>query len=70
MKLVSLGLLLLVGGCAAPPAVLGGADPADPNARIAAVSYRSTIAPYRRQRPVDPAPWRERNEDVAPAPRP
>jgi hypothetical protein len=51
-----------------PP--LAGNDPADPAAKVAAASYRSTIAPYSSQRPVTPAPWRERNDGDAPPTQP
>ena len=57
-------------GCASvPPRPSIGADPADPAARVPAVRYRSTIGPYTSQRPVEPAPWGEQNERVAPEPR-
>jgi hypothetical protein len=49
-----------------PPAPVAGPDPADPKARAAGVTYRSSIEPYVSQRPVGPSPWRERNEQVAP----
>jgi hypothetical protein len=66
-----LALALLVAGCgAAPPAPFAGPHPADPRVRVPATAYRSTIAPYVGQRPVDPGSWREQNERVAPAPRP
>ena len=56
---------LLAGGCAAaPPAsVLAAADPASP---VPATRYSSVTAPYTPQRPVEPLPWRERNERVVP----
>jgi hypothetical protein len=44
-------------------------DPADPAARTAGVGYRSTVAPYTAQRPASPAPWRARNDSVAPQPK-
>lgn len=44
-------------------------DPADPAARTAGVGYRSTVAPYTTQRPAVPAPWRARNDSVAPQPK-
>jgi len=50
-------------------APLAGADPADPNARVAAVGYRSTVAPYTSLRPTAPSSWREQNDRVAPAPK-
>jgi hypothetical protein len=56
---------LLAGGCTAvpPPPHLAAADP---NAPVPAVRYSAVTAPYTRQRPVEPLPWRERNERVAP----
>jgi hypothetical protein len=44
-------------------------DPADPAARSAGVGYRSTVAPYTARRPSAPAPWRARNDSVAPQPK-
>jgi hypothetical protein len=54
-----------------PPAGVAhaGHDPADPAARVAAVRYRSTIAPYTSLRPSTPMPWRQRNENVTPQPK-
>ena len=63
-------LALLLAGCAdAPMAPVAGPDPADPGARAPRVDYRSTVAPYKSQRPVDPAPWGEQNQRVAPQPK-
>lgn len=53
-------------GCTPATTHMASADPADPAARVAGVSYRSTIAPYTALRPSAPAPWRERNESVTP----
>lgn len=61
------GLLPACVGTLAKP--LAGPDPADPGIRTPRVGYRSTVAPYVSQRPVEPGPWREQNERVAPAPR-
>ena len=44
-------------------------DPADPTAKVGAVAYRSTIAPYASLRPAMPAPWGRRNDGDAPHPR-
>ncbi|MCA1396655.1 hypothetical protein [Bradyrhizobium sp. BRP56] len=58
-------------GCMAdgrPVAVAG--DPANPAAGMAAVGYRSTIAPYSSLRPSTPQPWRERNDGVTPPAKP
>ena len=60
---------LALGGCLPTTAPLAGADPADPSARVAAVGYRSTVAPYTTLRPVAPSPWKEQNERAAPAPK-
>lgn len=59
-----------LGGCMPATVPLAGADPADPNVRVAAVGYRSTVAPYTRLRPTAPTGWREHNERVAPTPKP
>ena len=72
--IASLLLLFVLGfvthGCSgAPPAPLTLADPSDPAARAPPVGYRSTIGSYKSQRPVEPAPWGEQNERVAPRPK-
>jgi hypothetical protein len=54
-------------GCIPTGGTLVGADPADPSARVAAVGYRSTVAPYTSLRPTTPQAWRERNERAAPS---
>jgi hypothetical protein len=70
-KLATIPLLAaLANGCTtAPGAPSVGPDPANPYARTPAVSYRSTVAPFTSRRPVEPAPWQEQNERVAPAPK-
>ena len=54
-------LLLIVGaaqGCAsAPKSPMAGPDPADPNVRVAPVTYRSVIGDFNTVRPVEPAQW-------------
>jgi hypothetical protein len=63
-------LAILLAGCTdAPRSPAAGADPADPQARAPRVDYRSNIGSYKSQRPVSPGPWREQNEQVAPAPK-
>ena len=65
-----LALTLLLAGCSAPPASpLAESDPSNPAARAPRVGYRSTVGPYKSQRPVSPGPWREQNEQVTPAPK-
>lgn len=60
---------LALGGCMQTAVPLAGADPADPDTRVAAVGYRSTVAPYTSLRPTAPSSWREQNDRVAPAPK-
>lgn len=60
---------LALGGCAAQTASLVGADPADPGARVAGVSYRSTVAPYTSLRPTTPSGWKEQNQRVTRSPK-
>ena len=63
-------LCLLTAACTtAPVRPFAGPDPADPTARGAATTYRPVLGGYASQRPVEPAPWREQNERVAPAPK-
>jgi hypothetical protein len=68
--IVVVATFALLAACSAlPPHPYAGPDPSDPNARVAAVGYRPTIGPYASQRPVEPKPWQQQNERVAPAPR-
>lgn len=60
----------IVAACTADPSVpIAGPDPSDPRARVPAASYRSTVAPYESLRPVEPAPWLQQNQQVAPQPK-
>jgi hypothetical protein len=63
-----LALALATAGCTPATTRLAGPDPADPARGSAGIGYRSTVAPYTSLRPSTPAPWRERNERVAPQP--
>jgi len=56
-------------GCLPATVPVSGADPADPAAKVADVTYRPTIASYTSLRPTAAAPWRDRNDNVAPSPR-
>jgi len=60
---------LTLGACMPATLPVAGADPADPGAKVAAVGYRSTVAPYTSLRPTAPASWREQNDRAAPAPK-
>jgi hypothetical protein len=64
-------LSLLIEACTPiPPVPLAGPDPADPRTRVPAVAYRSPIGPYVSRRPVEPSPWQDQNDRIAPAPKP
>jgi len=64
-------LCLLTSAClSTPERPTAGRDPADPAARTPATTYRSVLGGYVSQRPVEPAPWREQNDRVAPAEKP
>jgi hypothetical protein len=62
-------IALALSGCMPATTQMAVADPADPAAKVARASYRSTIAPYSSLRPATPAPWRDRNDAVAPQPK-
>jgi hypothetical protein len=63
-------LCVLASPCfAAPKRPAAGPDPSDPNVRVPSATYRPVVSGYRSQRPVEPLPWRERNEQVAPTPK-
>ena len=69
LALVSTAVTAFVlAGCAQPAMPLAGADPADPTAKVAAVGYRSTVAPYTSLRPTAPTSWRDQNNRAAPTP--
>lgn len=64
LSAVSVGM----SGCAIPLS-LGRDDPADPAASVAKIEHRSSVGPYTSPRPVAPAPWRQKNENVTPPPK-
>jgi hypothetical protein len=69
--IVALTLAALAAGCTQPPPVSRlGPDAADASVRTRPVDYHSTLAPYEPRRPVEPAPWGEQPERVAPQPKP
>jgi hypothetical protein len=64
-------LALLIEACTpVPPVPLAGPDPADPRTRVPAVAYRSPVGPYVSRRPVEPSPWQDQNDRIAPSPKP
>ncbi|SFJ37551.1 hypothetical protein [Bradyrhizobium sp. Gha] len=62
-------IALALSGCIPATTQVASADPADPAAKVARVDHRSSIAPYTSLRPATPAPWRDRNDAVAPQPK-
>lgn len=69
MKTIVIAIALLLAACKPVSAPYAGADPADPSVAVPPARYQSTLGGYLRQRPVEPAPWREQNERVAPQPK-
>ena len=58
---------LLTSACLSTPERLtAGPDPSDPKARAPVTAYRPVLGGYVSQRPVEPAPWREQNDRIAP----
>jgi len=66
---ITISALLLAACTTAPARPIAAHDPADPDAPVSAVRHRTALGTYISQRPVDPAPWREQNERVAPRPK-
>ena len=64
--LAAIAAVGLLSACAPTTVPLMGKDPADPAAKVAAIGYRSTIAPYTSLRPATLGPWPEPNANVAP----
>ena len=60
---------LALAGCMPATVPLVGADPSNPAAKVAAVGYRPTVAPYTRFRPTTPETGRKHNEPAAPSPK-
>lgn len=67
---VLLSAALLTQGCTPPPPLpFAGTDASDPDVRVPPAVYRAAVRGYSSQRPVEPAPWRERNDGVVPPPK-
>ncbi len=69
LPLLLAAIALTIQGCAPPQQLGRNAAASDPAAPAAAVGYRSAFGSYQSRRPVEPMPWRERNEQVAPKPK-
>ena len=61
---------LMAAGCSVSPPLPRAAAAADADIAVPAARYSSVTAPYTPQRPVEPLPWREQNDRVAPQARP
>jgi len=59
-------IVLALGACTVSAVPDHLAKPADPNARVPAVAYRSVTAGAATLRPTDPKDWRELNRQVGP----
>jgi hypothetical protein len=57
---------LVMGACSPTPPPDYLANPADPNARVPGVHYRSVTAGASAYRPSDPKDWHELNRNVGP----
>lgn len=69
-RLLAVGwaLPLIGAGCASTklPSLVSGPDPSDAQARAPAAPYTSVTAGTVDHQPVEPKPWREMNDRVAP----
>jgi hypothetical protein len=61
----------LTAACAASTAgPVAGLDAADPETPVPPVRTANALGGYVSQRPVDPAPWRQQNQNVTPKAKP
>lgn len=65
---VLVAIAFLVPACTEAPRP-HGIQSANPDAAVPAVRHNSVVRGYLSQRPVEPGPWLEQNENVAPRPR-
>lgn len=70
MKLLVLtASTVILSACAGLPAINEGLDPSDPAASVPSVDNTSVMAGTADYGPVEPKPWIEQNQRVAPKPR-
>jgi hypothetical protein len=69
MKFIVIAFTLLAAACKPLSYPLAGGDPSDPSVPVPKTRYQSSLGTYERQRPVEPGPWRQQNERVAPQPK-
>jgi hypothetical protein len=63
------GIFLIQGCATTPPRPFAGDKASDQNVRVPPAAYRAVLGNYSSQRPIEPAPWHEPNDRVAPAPK-
>jgi len=68
--LAAAAIALVLASCSQMPQPLTGPDPSDPQAHVRPAGYRPVIGSYASQRPVEPLPWRNQNDRIAPVPKP
>jgi hypothetical protein len=69
MKPIALAAIAaILSACSAPPVIMSGTDPSDPAAPVPSIEYVPVTAGTNEYRPVEPKPWVEQNERVAPKP--
>lgn len=69
MKFLLIGTaVVMLAACTAssPPAIVSGTDPSSATARTKPVRYTPVTAGTNVYRPVEPKPWLEQNDQVAP----
>ncbi|MGA0564798.1 hypothetical protein ACO2RV_20305 [Ancylobacter sp. VNQ12] len=59
-------LAVILSACSGPPDIETAAHPSDASVPVPALRYVPVTAGTVDYRPVDPKPWTERNERVAP----
>lgn len=67
-----MGILSVIAGTAVARAqvpTLGDRDPSDPTQPVPATTYEPVTSGLESFRPVDPLPWGDENEKVAPKPK-
>ncbi|MBS7556096.1 MULTISPECIES: hypothetical protein [Xanthobacteraceae] len=57
---------VVLSACSGPPAIEVGPSPSDASSSVKPLRYAPVTAGTVDYRPVDPKPWIERNERVAP----
>lgn len=70
LPLAALAVLLTACSVNVPPDIISDTDPSSPTAPVKPVRYVPVTAGTVDYRPVEPKPWIEQNQQVAPTPSP